>query len=202
MKKNNIFIDFINIFKSLKEDMKMFLKKDPTANSGWFVFFTSIAYHALISYRFANFFNKHRMKFFGYFIYTFSKIFHHVDIHPSADLEAGIVIDHGFGIVIGETAKVGSGTLIYHGVTLGAKNVTNGKRHPDVGKNVMIGAGAKVLGPIIIGDDSVIGSNSVVLMDIPPKSVAVGIPAKIKKFNCPSYNFIDIDKKINNDFVI
>lgn len=202
MKKTNIFVDFINVFKNLNSDMKMFKKKDPTASSGWFVFFTSIAYHALISYRFAHFFNKHKMKFIGYFIYTFSKIFHHVDIHPSALLEPGIVIDHGFGIVIGETAKVGSGTLIYHGATLGAKTVTKGKRHPDVGQNVMIGAGAKVLGPVIIGDESVVGANSVVLMDIPPKSVAVGIPAKIKKFNCPSYNFMDIDKKINNDFVI
>jgi len=202
MKKANVFIEFINIFKSLKQDMNMFLKKDPTATSSWFVFFTSIAYHALISYRFAHFFNAHKLKFLGYFIYVFSKIFHHVDIHPSAELDPGIVLDHGFGIVIGETAKVGSGTLIYHGATLGAKNVTKGKRHPEVGKNVMIGAGAKILGPIIIGDDSVIGSNSVVLMDIPPKSVAVGIPAKIKKFNCPSYKFIDMNKKINNDFVI
>lgn len=202
MNKNNIFIDFINIFKSLKQDMIMFLKKDPTSNSGWFVFFTSIAYHAMISYRFAHFFNKHKMKFLGYLIYTLSKILHHVDIHPSAELEPGIVLDHAFGIVIGETAKVGSGTLIYHGVTLGAKNVTKGKRHPEIGKNVMIGAGAKILGPIIVGDESVIGSNSVVLMDIPPKSLAVGIPAKIKRFDCPSYNFINVDKKINNDFVI
>jgi len=109
MKKNNIFKDFISIFKNLREDMKMFLKKDPTANSGWFVFFTSIAYHSLISYRFSNFFYKHKMKLIGYIFYTFSKVFHHVDIHPAAILEPGIVIDHGFGIVIGETAKVGSG---------------------------------------------------------------------------------------------
>jgi len=125
-----------------------------------------------------------------------------MDIHPAALIEPGVVIDHGFGVVIGETASVGRGSLIYQGVTLGAKKVTSGKRHPIVGKNVMIGAGAKILGHIYIGDDSVIGANAVVLMDVPPKSLVVGVPAKIKKLNCPSSNYYDLSNTINSDYIL
>ncbi len=102
-----------------------------------------------------------------------------MDIHPAAEIEPGVVIDHGIGVVIGATATVKSGTVIYHGVTLGAKRICSGKRHPDVGRNVIIGAGAKILGPIRVGDNSVIGANAVVLNDVPENCLAVGIPARI-----------------------
>jgi len=102
-----------------------------------------------------------------------------MDIHPAAEIEPGVVIDHGIGVVIGATASVKSGTVIYHGVTLGAKRICSGKRHPDIGRNVLIGAGAKILGPIKIGDNAVIGANAVVLRDVPENSLAVGIPARI-----------------------
>lgn len=102
-----------------------------------------------------------------------------MDIHPAAEIEPGVVIDHGIGVVIGATATVKSGTVIYHGVTLGAKHICSGKRHPDVGRNVIIGAGAKILGPIKVGDNSVIGANAVVLNDVPENCLAVGIPARI-----------------------
>lgn len=194
--------DFGRIFRYLNQDLEMYLKKDPVAKSKWKVFFTSVSFHGLMAYRFANFFYRYKIYPLAYFIYVLSKIFHSMDIHPAALIEPGVVIDHGFGVVIGETASVGSGTLIYHGVTLGAKHVTTGNRHPIVGKNVMIGAGAKILGRIYIGDDSVIGANSVVLMDVPPKSVAVGVPATIKKINCPSSNFYELENNINSDFVI
>jgi serine O-acetyltransferase len=198
----NFFRDFGRIFKTLSKDLDMYIEKDPVAKNKWKAFFTSIPFHGLMAYRFANFFYRYKIYPVAYIIYVLSRILHSMDIHPAAYIEPGVVIDHGFGVVIGETASVGSGTLIYHGVTLGAKNVTTGKRHPIVGKNVMIGAGAKVLGHIYIGDESVIGANSVVLMDVPPKSLAVGVPAKIKKTNCPSSNYYDLNNTINSDFII
>jgi len=198
----NFIKDFTNIFKSLSEDLEMYLKKDPVATSKIKVFFTNTAFHGLMNYRFYHFFHKYKIYPVSFILYTLTKIFYSMDIHPGADIHPGIVIDHGLGIVIGETASVGTGTLIYHGVTLGAKKVSKGKRHPDVGNNVMLGAGAKVLGPIFIGDGAVVGANSVVLMDIPPKSVAVGIPAKIRKINCPTYSICNLESTINSDFVI
>ncbi len=104
-----------------------------------------------------------------------------MDIHPAAEIEPGIFIDHGIGTVIGETASVGEGTLIYHGVTLGATRVMNGKRHPTVGRNVLIGANASVLGPIKICDGAKIGANTVILHDVPCACTVVGNPAKIVK---------------------
>jgi len=107
-----------------------------------------------------------------------------MDIHPAAKIEPGVLIDHGFGVVIGSTASIGKGTIIYHGVTLGTRRIVDGKRHPDIGENVLIGAGAKILGPIKIGDNVQIGANSVVLDDVPENSKVAGIPAKpLKKSN-------------------
>lgn len=202
MKVINFFKDFIKIFKDLSEDLGMYIEKDPTAKNKWKVFFTSISFHGLMAYRFANFFYRYKIYPISYIIYVLSKIIHSMDIHPAAFIEPGIVIDHGFGVVIGETASVGRGTLIYQGVTLGSKKVTSGKRHPIVGKNVMIGAGAKILGHIYIGDDSVIGANAVVLMDVPPKSLVVGVPGQIKKLNCPSSNYYDLNNTINSDYIL
>ncbi len=106
-----------------------------------------------------------------------------MDIHPAAKIEAGIFIDHGIGVVIGETASIGSGTLIYHGVTLGSANVMKGKRHPTIGRNVLIGANATILGPIKICDGVKVGANAVVLHDVPCACTIVGNPAKIVKVN-------------------
>ncbi|MDO7977824.1 serine O-acetyltransferase EpsC [Oceanotoga teriensis] len=199
----NFIKDFFKIFQNANKDLSMYLKKDPTASSKAKVFFTSTAFHGLLNYRFSHFFYKYKLYFISYLIHIFGKILYSMEIHPAAELEAGIVIDHGFGIVIGETAKVGEGTLIYHGVTLGSKKVVKGKRHPEIGKDVMLGSGAKILGPIFVGNGSIIGSNSVVLMDIPPKSLAVGIPAKIKKINCTSNSVMYLNDKISNaDFII
>ncbi len=104
-----------------------------------------------------------------------------MDIHPAAEIELGIMIDHGIGIVIGSTAFVGKGTILYQGVTLGSRRIKKGKRHPTVGRNVFIGNHASILGNIKVGDNAVIGAHSVVLTDIPPHATAVGIPAKVIK---------------------
>ena len=192
--------DFFHIFKTINKDLNEFIKKDPIATSKLKIFFISTSLHGLILYRFYNFFHKYKVYTLSYPLYVLSKVLYSMDIHPSAQIEPGVVIDHGIGVVIGETAEVGSGTLIYHGVTLGAKKVKKGKRHPKIGKNVTIGAGAKILGNIIVGDDVVIGSNSVVLIDIPQKSLVVGIPAKIKKFNCNTSKMFELSE--NTNFVI
>lgn len=119
------------------------------------------------------------MEFLAMLLRYLSRVLYKMDIHPAANIEAGIFIDHGMGVVIGETASVGRGTLIYHGVTLGTARVMQGKRHPTIGRNVLIGANATILGPIKIGDGARIGANSVVLRDVPESATAVGNPARI-----------------------
>jgi len=133
-------------------------------------------------YRFAHFFYKWKLKVLAYLIYYFVRVVFSMDIHPAARIAPGVVIDHGIGVVIGSTASVGRGTLIYHGVTLGTRKPCSGKRHPDVGENVMIGTGAKILGPIRVGNNAVVGANAVVLEDVPDGAVVVGVPARIVKW--------------------
>ena len=138
-----------------------------------------------------------------------SRFFTGIEIHPGAKIGRGLVIDHGMGVVIGETAEIGDDVLLYHGVTLGGTGKDKGKRHPTLGNNVVIGAGAKVLGPIYIGSNSKVGANSVVLRDVPEGATAVGIPAKnIIKIKEEKSEIIEIKdyrgrkKEIYNDMVI
>lgn len=121
------------------------------------------------------------MFFIARFISQVNRFITGIEIHPGATIGSGILIDHGMGVVIGETAEVGNRVTIYHGTTLGGTGKDSGKRHPTVGDNVVIGAGAKVLGPITIGENSKVGANSVVLKDVPPNSTVVGIPGRIIK---------------------
>ncbi len=160
-------------------DLNKYLELDPSVSKKWMVVLSSSGFHALLLYRIAHLFWKWGLRFLSLLIYVWSKILTASDIHPASQIEPGVVIDHGIGTVIGSTATVGSGTLIYHGVTLGAKRPVEGKRHPDVGKNVLLGTGAKILGPITIGDNVVIGANAVVLDDVPEGALVVGIPGKI-----------------------
>ncbi|QTA38351.1 serine acetyltransferase [Thermosipho ferrireducens] len=167
-----------NLKKIREEDIKEYLKKDPSLESKWQLFFHG-GFQALQLYRISHLFYRHDLKFISYFFYYLSRIFYSVDIHPGAIIEPGVVIDHGIGTVIGSTVTIGKGTLIYHGVTLGSRNIQKGKRHPDIGRNVLIGCGASVLGPIKIGDNVQIGANSVVLSSVPSNVKVAGIPAKI-----------------------
>jgi serine O-acetyltransferase len=137
--------------------------------------------HALISHRTAHFFYKLHLFFIARLISQVSRHFTGIEIHPGARIGKGFFIDHGMGIVIGETAVVGDGVLLYQGVTLGGTGLEKGKRHPTIGNNVVIGAGAKVLGNINVGDNSYIGSNAVVIKDVPPNSTVVGVPGRITK---------------------
>lgn len=169
------------MFKDLKETIDAYLARDPAAQSALEVLLLYPGVKAVRSYRRAHWFYEHDMKFIARLISQMSRRRTGIEIHPGAKIGKRLVIDHGMGIVIGETAEIGDDCLIYHGVTLGGTGKDSGKRHPTIGNNVLIGTGAKVLGPFKVGDNSRIAANSVVLGEIPPDSTAVGVPARVVK---------------------
>lgn len=197
------------MFKNLKYDLNKVMENDPAARSKIEVFLLYPTIHALIAYRIAHYFYTKKLFFLARLISQISRFFTGIEIHPGAQIGRGLVIDHGMGVVIGETAEIGDDVLLYHGVTLGGTGKDKGKRHPTLGNNVVIGAGAKVLGPIYIGSNSKVGANSVVLKDVPEGATAVGIPAKnIIKIKEEKSEIIEIKdyrgrkKEIYNDMVI
>ena len=159
--------------------MQNILDKDPAANNKLQVFLLYPSIHAVIHHKISHFLYKKKIIFLARLISQISRFFTGIEIHPGAQIEKHLFMDHGMGIVIGETSIIGENVTIYHGVTLGGVSLDKGKRHPTIGNNVIIGAGAKVLGNITIGDNSKIGANSVILKDIPKDSVPVGVPGKI-----------------------
>ncbi len=169
------------MFKDLKETIDAYLARDPAAQSALEVLLLYPGVKAVQSHRRAHWFYEHDMKFIARLISQVSRRRTGIEIHPGAKIGKRLVIDHGMGIVIGETAEIGDDCLIYHGVTLGGTGKDSGKRHPTIGNNVLIGTGAKVLGPFKVGDNSRIAANSVVLGEIPPDSTAVGVPARVVK---------------------
>lgn len=169
--------------KNVKKDLQVALAKDPAAHSKFEIFFTYGGFKALYKYRQAHWFYVRGMRFLAQLISSRARKKTGVDIHPAAQIAGGVFIDHGVGVVIGETAEIGENVVIYQGVTLGGTGKDTGKRHPTVQDNVMISAGAKVLGPIVIGHDSKIGAGSVVLKNVPPHSTVVGVPGRIVKQN-------------------
>lgn len=169
--------------KSLIELLDFYIKNDPAARNRFSVFINYPGVHSVLYHRVAHFFYNIRLFFIARFISQFSRFMTGIEIHPGAKIGKNLFIDHGMGVVIGETAEVGDNCIIFHQVTLGGTGKHKGKRHPTVGKDVIISTGAKVLGPINIGDGAKIGANAVVLKDVPAMATAVGIPAKniIKK---------------------
>ena len=165
-------------FKNLRYDLKSIKERDPAARNCLEIFLLYSGFHALIYYRIAHFFYKHKMKFIARWISQTGRFFTGVEIHPGAKIGRGLLIDHGSGVVIGETAEVGDNCTIYQGVTLGGTGKDVGKRHPTVGNNVMIGSGAKVLGPFTVGDNAKIAAGAVVLNAVPEGATAVGVPAR------------------------
>ena len=170
-------------FKKLRLDIAAAKKNDPAARNSLEVLLTYSGVHALSWHRLARGLYKLHLKLPARMVSQFARFLTGIEIHPAAEIAAGVFIDHGTGVVIGETAKVGAGTVLYHGATLGGTGKERGKRHPTVGENCVISAGAKVLGNITVGDYAKIGANAVVLTDIPPYATAVGIPAKVVKIN-------------------
>ena len=167
------------MFRQLKEDIACVKSRDPAARSALEIFFLYPGFKAIRLHRRANWFYRHGMFFIARWISQRASRKTGVEIHPAVKIGKRFFIDHGTGVVIGETAVIGDDVTIYQGVTLGGTGKDTGKRHPTIGNNVMIGAGAKVLGPLVIGDNSRIAAGAVVLSDILSNSTAVGVPAKV-----------------------
>ena len=167
------------MFDDLNDTINAYMARDPAARSKLEVYLLYPGLKAVRSHRRAHWFYEHNMKLIARMISQASRHRTGIEIHPGAKIGKRLVIDHGMGIVIGETAEIGDDWLLYHGVTLGGTGKDTGKRHPTIGNNVLIGTGAKVLGPFKVGDNSRIAANSVVLSEIPPDSTAVGVPARV-----------------------
>ena len=194
------------MFKGLKYDLNNIIKNDPAARSKVEVFLLYPSVHAISAYRIANFLFKRKLYFFARLISQIARFFTGIEIHPGATIGKGLFIDHGMGVVIGETAIIKDNVTLYHGVTLGGTGKDIGKRHPTIEDNVVVGAGAKVLGPITIGEGAKIGANSVVVKDVPKGATAVGGAAKnIVRISRGIIEVIEIRGKkqeIYNDMII
>ena len=167
------------MFERIREDVNAVRERDPAARNFFEVFFLYPGVRAIRMHRRANFFYKHGWHFWARLISQRAARITGIEIHPGATIGRRLVIDHGTGIVIGETTEIGDDVLIYQGVTLGGTGKDTGKRHPTIGNNVMISAGAKVLGPFKVGDNSRIAAGAVVLSEVPPNSTVVGVPARV-----------------------
>jgi serine O-acetyltransferase len=166
-------------FRKIKKDFQAALSMDPAATSKLEVILTYAGFHALLFYRFAHWLWKKRIPFIPRALSQFARFITGIEIHPGATIGSGMFIDHGMGVVIGETAEIGDNVTLFQGVTLGGTGKQRGKRHPTLGNHVVVGTGAKVLGPIKIGNYVKIGANAVVLQDVPDHSTVVGIPGRI-----------------------
>lgn len=166
---------------TLRELLDVYMEQDPAATSRMSVLINYPGVHSLLVHKLAHLLYKRKHYFLARFISQVSRFFTGIEIHPGAKIGKNLFIDHGMGIVIGETAEIGDNCTLYHQVTLGGTGKDKGKRHPTLGNNVLVSTGAKVLGPINIGDNCKIGANAVVLKSIPENSTAVGIPAKVVK---------------------
>jgi len=183
------------MFKRLNETLSAYQARDPAARSKLEIFLLYPGVHAIIYHRLAHWLYKHRLFFLARIVSQWSRFWTGIEIHPGAKIGRRFVVDHGMGIVIGETAEVGDDVLLYHGVTLGGTGKDHGKRHPTIGNNVLIGCGAKVLGPFKVGDNSRIASNSVVLSEVPADATAVGVPARLVRIAGEKVNYAgDVDQ--------
>ncbi len=171
----------MNLFKKISDEVNLVFERDPAAKSRLQVLFLYPGVKAIINYRIAHVLYNNKLYFIADWISKSTRKKTGIEIHPAAQIGKGLFIDHGMGVVIGETTIIGDNCTIYQGVTLGGTGKDKGKRHPTIGNNVTIGSGAKVLGPFTVGDNSKIAANAVVLNEIPPNSTCVGVPAHIVK---------------------
>ena len=171
------------MFQRLREEIDSIMDRDPAARSRLEVYLLYSGFQAVRAYRLANWFHRHNMKFIARFLSQRARHKTGIEIHPGAKIGRGLFIDHGMGVVIGETTEIGDNCTLYQGVTLGGTGKDHGKRHPTLGNNVMVGSGAKVLGPFKVGDNARVAAGAVVLGEVPPNATAVGVPARIVRIN-------------------
>jgi serine O-acetyltransferase len=169
------------MFKTIRQDLKAVFDRDPAATSALEVVFTYAGFHALIAYRLSHWLKSYGVPLVPRVISQVARWLTGIEIHPSARIGTGFFIDHGMGVVIGETAEIGDFVTLFQGVTLGGTGKERGKRHPTLGNHVVVGAGAKILGGITIGDNVKIGANSVVLKNVAANSTVIGVPARVIK---------------------
>src|SRR5271169_2599433 len=167
------------MFKNIKEDIDSVFARDPAARTTFEVLTCYPGFHARLAHRVTHRLWRMNFKWLARFLSHIARGLTGIEIHPGATIGSRFFIDHGMGVVIGETAEIGDDVTLYHGVTLGGTSWKEGKRHPTLGNGVVVGAGAKILGPIHIGDNAKIGSNAVVVKDVPAGATAAGIPARI-----------------------
>ena len=194
------------MFKMLKYEIKNILEKDPAAKSSLEVILLYPSIHAIILYRIAHVLYNHKIYFISRALSQIARFFTGIEIHPGAKIGKGLFIDHGMGVVIGETTEIGDNVTLYQGVTLGGTGKDTGKRHPTLESDVVVGAGAKILGPIRIGNGSKVGANAVVLKDLLANATAVGIPARMI-FQKPVTiieikDYVGKTRRIYNDMII
>ena len=181
--KSALAVAALNSYREIIDEVRVIKERDPAAESSIEVLLTYSGLHAILAYRLSHALHKNGFTLLARAVSQIAKFVTGIEIHPGATIGKGVFIDHGSGVVIGETAEIGDGCTLYQGCTLGGTGKHIGKRHPTLGKNVMVGAGAKVLGPFTVGDNSKIAANAVVLDAVPENSTAVGIPARVVKRN-------------------
>lgn len=188
------------MFSRIREDLQSIRERDPAARSAWEVLTCYPGLHAVWGHRISHWLWTHGFKWLARFNSHLARWFTGIEIHPGARIGRRLFIDHGMGVVIGETAEIGDNVTLYHGVTLGGVSWNQGKRHPTLGNNVVIGAGAKVLGPFLVGDGARVGSNSVVVKEVLPGTTVVGIPARVvQEAVAPSDNMVAMAQKMGFD---
>ena len=185
------------MFNDLRETIAAYKARDPAARSSLEILLLYPGIRATQNHKIAHWCYEHDHKFLARYISQRTRHKTGIEIHPGAKIGKRPVIDHGMGIVIGETAEIGDDCLLYQGVTLGGTGKETGKRHPTIGNNVLVGSGAKVLGPFIVGDNSRVAANSVVLREIPENSTAVGSPARVVRQNGEKVNYVENVEQIH-----
>lgn len=187
----------MSIFSQLSDLLGAYQRRDPAARGKLEIFLLYPGVHAVLWHRIAHWLYVHKHFFLARWVSQHARRKTGIEIHPGAKIGRRLVIDHGMGIVIGETAEIGDDCLIYHGVTLGGTGKDQGKRHPTIGNNVLISCGAKVLGPFRVGDNARIAANAVVLREVPPNSTAVGVPARVVRIAGERVDFADMVDQIH-----
>ena len=194
LKKSRITSAAFDCYRNIKFEIDTVKERDPAAASSAEVLLLYSGLHAIMAHRLAHMLYRHGHVFIARAVSQAAKTVTGIEIHPAAKIGRGVFIDHGSGVVIGETAEVGDGCTLYQNVTLGGTGKDHGKRHPTLGKNVMVGAGAKVLGPFEVGDNAKIAANAVVLDEVPESATAVGIPARVVRVGGKKTRACDLDQ--------
>ena len=193
---------FKEAWDTVKADYNAIFERDPAVRSKLEAVLCYPGFHAILMHRIAHFLWNRNLKFLARFVSHISRFLTGIEIHPGAKIGKGFFIDHGMGVVIGETAEIGDNVTLYHQVTLGGVSLKKEKRHPTLKSNVVVGAGAKILGPFVVGENSKIGANSVVVKEVPPNSTVVGIPGKVVKKKKINVMGVDLDHHLLPDPVL